>query len=363
MKGGRGKIMTETTRSVYQFRLENGLNSCFTPAETWEIKLFSEIPFVSGEYGRFQAAANHLIEHTLVVPEEKLFTGGSTRLNILRFSLWPAQNTAEAKEGLNRLGQAMANPTLHNLDAERERVFEEWAGACNRIRHNPTEWGSMTKPATRDNLDPKDPDLTWKQALQFLNRQADWTQSFTEKELTDQMKFLLSAEHLTLQVSGPMAPPAFYRMLKQSRLAEVPRRHEGAAQIAYRDVPATTDYASVSTATTELNLHVPADRKELYHKAMRLATGELRRDKDIGLYWVRRQEKDDATTWSFTITKPKENLMKSVLWGYFLEKSMTNGADMEMRQAWSDIMLQSKGALRRTESLLPAYVRKNGGRG
>ena len=355
--------MTSLKQSVYQFRLKNGLTCQFKMDMIWQMELYSELPFMQGDEGRFQAAANHLIEHAIMIPEDGLFDRGCTRLNIVRFTLNPPTNEAEVGENLDCLGRVIKEPLFKHLKSERERIFEEWAGARDRIRHDLINWGSFTQPATKDNLDPQDPNLTWDQALQMLNRQADWTKSFTEDELMKQAHFLLEAPKLTLKVSGPMAPPAFYRLLKHSEMALLPEKHPDASQITYRKIPAETDYGNIETGTTRIHLNVPPGKEDMYTKIMHSAINALRQDEEIGLYWVRRETDKNTADWSMTITKPKENLMKASLWGYFLKQVNTGHNELELQNAFQDIMLQTKETLRRDEAVSYMQARKkNGGR-
>ena len=355
--------MTKAQQPVYQFRLRNGLNCHFKQAKDWQIELFSELPVIQGEKGRFQAAANHLIEHAIMIPEDGLFEKGCTRLNVVKFTLTPPTTESEARSHLDRLGQVIMNPEFKHLKSERERIFEEWAGARDRVKHDLSNWGSFTQPATPDDMDPQDPSLTWDKALQMLNRQADWTKAFTEEELMKQAHFLLEAPKLTLKVSGPMKPPAFFRILKQSKMAHIPENHPEASQISYRDVPAQTNYANISIGTTKLCLSIPKGEEARYQKIMHSAINTLRQDEEIGLYWVKRDQTKETTDWALTITKPKENLMKASLWGYLLMQTVSRHKEIELKQAFENIMLQSKDALRRDEK--PMYlqgIKRNGGR-
>ena len=118
------------------------------------------------------------------------------------------------------------------------------------------------------------------------------------------------------------------------------------------------------TATVRLSLAIPSEKEEIYQQAMKQTIAALRQDKEVDLLGIRRGKTEKTTNWSFTVAKSKENLLKAVLWGYLLAKSMTNDGNTEQRQVWSDIMLQSKNALRRTESSLSTtLLKKNGGRG
>jgi len=346
--------MTGQQHSIFHFHLANGLSCYYKQEPTWRMELFSEGMFIEGDKGRFQAAANHLIEHAIVDPESRLFERGLTRLNLVKFVLTTPKSKAEARRNLYRLGNLIINPILKHLDSERERIFEEWAGAHIRTKQDLESWGSFTMPASQDNLNPKDPSMTRDKVIHFMNQQVDWTRAFTEEELIKQTRFLFETKKLTLKVSGPMEAMAFYRMLKQTKMSQIPTKHPDSTQISYRDVPEKTDYASLRTTTLRLPIVIPPGKEQLYTDVMRTTINALRQDKEIGLYWVKHDQDQKGTNWFLTITEPKKNLMKAALWGHMLMSVFSSHKSADIRQTFEDLTFQIKEALRQDD--LPKHT-------
>ena len=341
-----------------EIKLENGLTIRYQPSEKWDAVLYMQQPFEEGEKGLFNAAANHLIEHCL----NGEFDGRSeTRSNMVKFGLNNFSNSDEALERLNSLSDSLSDIKLKDVELEKKRIFEEWAGTAEQSDKFKF-WGGMLSPVTVEQWDKIDDTITPERGYHFINRQADYTNAFTAEEIKKHALATYGAENLTLCVNAPVSFEEFKKIIEQSKLSSIPRVNEGGALIAFRDVPSQTHYENMSISHLSFNVREKAGLKDVYKQVYKKVHHNLGHDEDIALYWAAREaDKVSAqnTNWNFTITCEKEEKLKRNISETLHFLSSDKNPDSSLRLVSADILSQIKPDLVTTPEYLQQTEKSN----
>ena len=308
-------------------------------------------PFEAGEKGLFNVAANHLIEHCLVGE----FDGRTeTRSNMVKFGLNEFSSSDEALKRFNRLSDSLSNIELKNIGLEKKRIFEEWAG-CSEQSEKFKLWGGMLSPVSAEQWDIIDDTITPEKGYHIINRQADYTNDFTDDEIKKHALAIYGAENLTLCVSTPVSFDEFKKIIEQSKLSSIPKAHEGGELIQFRDVPSQTHYEDMSISHLSLDVREKDGLKDVYRQVYHDICSDLRKDERIALYWDMRERKEDGlnTTWKLTITSEKEDLLKEKMSETLNRLKSDENSDATLRTVATDISSQLETSLVTT----PSYLR------
>ena len=352
VKGAVDKMHTQ------EIQLENGLTIHYQPSEKWDAVLYMQQPFEEGEKGLFNAAANHLIEHCL----NGEFDGrAETRSNMVKFGLNNFSNSDEALKRLNSLSDSLSDIKLKDVELEKKRIFEEWAGTAEQSDKFKF-WGGMLSPVTVEQWDKIDESIIPERGFSFINRQADYTNAFTAEEIKKHALATYGAENLTLCVNAPVSFEEFKKIIEQSKLSSIPRVNEGGALIAFRDVPSQTHYENMSISHLSFNVREKAGLKDVYKQVYKKVHHNLGHDEDIALYWAAREaDKVSAqnTNWNFTITCEKEEKLKRNISETLHFLSSDKNPDSSLRLVSADILSQIKPDLVTTPEYLQQTEKSN----
>lgn len=303
--------------------LENGMVIEYIPnSPKWAGQLFASNDFIPGEAGVFQGAANHLIEHCLSGP----FSGfAETRSTFISHRLSRMEGDEEALLVLNLLGNGLTDIKLDSqtIAEQRRCIYEELAGQSQHTSQF-KYFGGFFEPVTFDCKDAIIENVNPEKIYDFLNRQADYNNAFTEDELNKQARFMYDPSHLTLRIQTPLDQGAFSEFIKNTSLVEIPSRlseknYSDVQQIQRRDVPAQIDYRKIPVETLKYNFQIDGEGncKDILCQMAKQAK------KDAGLYWVKTghqtNEKGDDYSFEVRITSQhKQALIDSMV--HFLDK-------------------------------------------
>jgi hypothetical protein len=270
--------------------------------------LFASNDFIPGEAGLFQGAANHLIEHCLSGP----FSGiAETRSTFISHRLSRMEGDEEALLVLNLLGNGLTDIKLDSqtIAEQRRCIYEELAGQSQHTSQFKYFGGSF-EPVTFDCKDAIIENVNPEKIYDFLNRQADYNNAFTEDELNKQARFMYDPSHLTLRIQTPLDRDAFSEFIKNTSLVEIPSRlseknYSDVQQIQRRDVPAQIDYRKIPVETLKYNFQIDGEGncKDVLCQMAKQAK------KDAGLYWVKMGSQTDekGAGYSFEVRITSQN--------------------------------------------------------
>ena len=318
--------------------LKNGLEIQYNHADTWSVTLYVKTPFEKGETGLFNVAANHLIEHCLVAGFSDC---AETRSNMVKYDLAKISNSAEALDRFNLLASNLSKISLKNISLEKSHIFQEWAG-CSEQTDKFKYWGSLISPVSADKWDIVDESITPEKGLSLINRQVDYMNSFEEEGLKKHALATYGAESMLLSASTPLSFEEFKKLIEQSNLSAIPRKHEGGELIPFRNVPEQTKYQNIGIDHLKLQISKKGKVDEdSYKTVFKTVEKSLIRDPDIALYWDDRKKDGDKETWSFKITSDKAALLRKKIF----KTLATLTKDDRLGGISLDILTQMKGQL------------------
>lgn len=301
--------MSDKVKQWETLILENGMQIEYIPnSPIWDAQLFASNDFIPGEAGLFQGAANHLIEHCLSGP----FSGiAETRSTFISHRLSRIDGKESALSVLNDLSKCLVDIKLDSqtIAVQRRCIYEEQAGQSQHTGQF-KYFGGFLEPVTFDCKDAIIKDVDPEKIYDFLNRQADYNNAFTEDELNKQARFMYDPSHLTLRIQTPLDRDAFSEFIKSTTLDRIPsglseKKHSDIQQIRMRDIPAQIDYRNVSIETIKCHFQIDGegDCKDIFHQMVNQA------QKDVGLYWVKMGSQTDekGAGYSFEVRITSQN--------------------------------------------------------
>ncbi len=277
----------------------------FVPAEKWGGQLFVKTPEKSGEEALFQTAANHLVEHCLIGG----FNKAETRNGYVRYdlpSMREEKGTLGVLKSLMKTSYALRHPTLENLPAEKEAIIEEW-GRCAAQPDKFKFFGGFVNPVMPEKWDSVDETMTPEKGMAFLNRQADYTKSFTAEELQHHMLATYGAKQMTMRISGPSTVEEIQDLVRRGGLQTVPTEHPNGREITYRPVPATHRYQDMSRTDMQIDMNASKVSRDDVNAVIRRVGKALHNNPQIGLYTY---DNNDGVM-SFSFAAGKENLINA----------------------------------------------------
>lgn len=294
---------------------DNGLKFEVIPnSDKWDGMLYASTPFINGEEGLFHFAANHLIEHCLPGP----FAGSAeTRSTFISHRISAMHNIKQAKEVFDTLGDSLTHLTLDPqvVEEQKRRIFEEWAGQSQHTDKFKF-FGGMLLPVTFDKKDRIIDHVDPNEILHFINKQADYNQSFEIDELNQHARFIYAPQNLTLKIQTPLDIDTFKEFIKRTHLASVLSTQGNAQQISYRPTPDRIDYRHINSETLNFQFKTSLDEGQIGRNILNNMVKHA--CKEAGLYWHSRKitpHADTSILFSFEarITqKNKPNLLSSM---------------------------------------------------
>jgi hypothetical protein len=271
-----------------------------------------------------------------------------TRSNMVKFGLDGFPSSKEALDRFNTLSDSLSNIELKDIGLEKKRIFEEWAG-CSDQPHKFQFWGGMLSPVSAEQWDKIDQTITPERGFNLINRQADYTNAFTDEEIKKHALATYGAENLTLCVSGPVSFDEFKKIIEQSKLSTIPRTHEGGELIQFRDVPSQTHYEDMSVSHLNFNVRGKAGLKSAYRQVNQDVCSALRKDENIALYWSDRERKEDGlnTTWNLTISSEKEGRLLECMSKTLEKLKSDKNPDPISKAVAADILFQLSPSLQK----------------
>lgn len=334
-------------KDIQEFKLENGLTIRYQQSDQWDGLAYVRTPFERGEKGLLNIAASHLIEHCIVGP----YDGRTeTRQNMVRYGLKDFNDKESALSIFNEIAASFSNVELKNFSLEKEHIVQEF---CH-LATQPDKFrflGFLTKAVSSENWnDYEDERITAENGYYMLNRQADYTKTFTQDEIKKHALAIYCAENLTLDIKSPLSMEEFQNLIKDSNLERIPTRHFEGELLELRDVPRLTHYDNMKISKLHLNVVENIDNKEAYREIFQKISHSLSYDKNIAMYsgnaWIDGAGKNK--TWNFIVSSDRENLLKDKIRDglEFLSK------DENLKDVVCDIQKQLSHLLN-TEKTLP----------